>query len=60
VNEADIGKTFNSGGTDFYQAFNQVKLVLPLFECKVINIMFVTDGGDSNTSAYLKVLREIR
>lgn len=61
MNEADIGKYFNSSeGTDFYQAFNQVKEVLPLFESKVINIMFITDGEDSNTSAYLKVLEEIK
>jgi len=60
VNEADIGKKFNGGGTDFNLAFLQVKEVMPLFECKVINIMFVTDGEDSNTSEYLKVLREIK
>jgi len=60
VNEAEVGKKFNGGGTDFYFAFRQVKDVMPLFECKVINIMFVTDGGDSNTAAYLKVLQEIK
>jgi len=60
VREADIGKKCNGGGTDFYEAFRMVKEVVPLFECKVINIMFVTDGGDSNTSAYLKVLKDLK
>lgn len=32
---------------------------MSLFESKVVNIMFITDGGDSNTSAYLAVLREL-
>jgi len=60
VNEADIGKSFNGGGTSFHNAFLEVKEVMPLFESKVVNIMFITDGGDSNTSAYLAVLRELK
>lgn len=57
MKETDIGKTMNGGGTDFYEAFRLVKEVIPLFDCNIINIMFVTDGGDSNTSKYLNVLR---
>lgn len=60
MNEDNIGKKFLDGGTDFYEAFIKVKEVLPLFESKVINIMFVTDGGDDNTSSYTKVLQEIK
>lgn len=57
MKESDIGKTFNGGGTDFFEAFSKAKEAIQLFDCKVINIMFVTDGGDSNTSKYLNVLR---
>ena len=60
MNENDICRTFDSRDPDFNKAFCLVKEVIQLFDCNSINITLITNGGESNTSGYLKVLREIK